>query len=114
MIERQISTAAGAYTLRFSARAMKRLQDHWQLASLSAVGERLQADLGVDDLAAIWWSFLATHHPQESVETAITILDEIGIVEGTSRAMALIQDSLPAPSSEPSGGDDPLGGPPSG
>lgn len=79
--DRQISIGDKTYTLRFSVRAMAALQDHFKLASLTEVGEKLQdaATLGVKDLVALLWAGLQTHHRDLSMDDALTMLDEMGL-----------------------------------
>lgn len=82
LADRQFTLGGETYTLRFSVRAMGALQDHFGLKSLNQVGERLQqlgADLGVEDLAAVLWAGLRSHHPEISKDDALGLLDDAGL-----------------------------------
>lgn len=70
-------------TLRFSARALAALQDHWQLGDLDQVAGKLaeieQGKLSVQDAAAMLWAGLRTHHPEVTLDEAFDVLDGMGI-----------------------------------
>lgn len=106
----QIEAGGKALTLRFSAKALAAMQDHWELASLDAVGEKLGSletgESTVDDYTAILWAALRTHHPEVTVEAAFDLLDDMGI-EGFMEALST---TLSASSAE--GGGDASANPP--
>jgi hypothetical protein len=82
LADRQIAVGGTTYTLRFSVRAMGALQDHFGLKSLNQVGQRLQQmgdDMGVEDLAAVLWAGLRSHHPDTTKDDALGILDDAGL-----------------------------------
>jgi hypothetical protein len=95
--DRQLVVGDRSYTLRFSLRAMAALQDHFGLSSLDAVGRKLQdaENLGVNDMAALLWAGLRTHHRDTTVDDALDILDDIGM-EGMQEALGLaMQGAMP-------------------
>ena len=79
--DRQVEVGDETYTLRFSIRAMAALQDHYGLSSLDAVGEKLQdqENLSVNDMVAVLWAGLRTHHPELTMDDAMGILDDLGV-----------------------------------
>lgn len=82
LADRQITVGGKTYTLRFSIRAMAALQEHWGLKSINGIGAKLEAlgdDMGADDLVAVVWSGLRTHHPELSKDDALSMLDEVGL-----------------------------------
>lgn len=93
------------YTLRFSIRAMAALQDHYGLASLDAVGRKLQdtENLAIQDMVAIMWAGLRTHHRDMTMDHAMDILDELG-VEGMQRTLGEAMDGA-MPEAEDGEGD---------
>lgn len=106
LADRQITVGGQTYTLRFSIRALACLQEHYGLESIDAVGHRL-ADtekFGVEDLIAIVWAGLRTHHREVDKEQVLDMLDEVGVagIEG------VVGDAFAAASGEASkgGGDD--------
>lgn len=107
--DRQITIGDKTYLLRFSVRAMAALQDYFQLATLTEVGERLQdtSMLGVKDLVALLWAGLQTHHRDVSMDDALTLLDEMGLdgmQETLGQAMAA---AMPAASGDAEESGDP-------
>jgi hypothetical protein len=86
--DRTLVVGGRSYTLRFSIRAMAALQDHYDLQSLDAVGKKLQdtANISIDDMVAIMWAGLRTHHRDTTMEDALDILDELGM-EGMQKTL---------------------------
>lgn len=107
----QIEVGGEAYTLRFSAKALAAMQDHWELPNLDAVGEKLgsleNGSSSIDDYTAILWAALRTHHADVTVDKAFDLLDDMGI-DGFMETLA---DTLGASSAE-GGGDDAPANPP--
>ena len=70
-----------SYSLRFSIKAMGALQDHYSLSSINEVAERLQVDseMRVDDIVAIVWAGLRSHHPKVTKPQVLDMLDELGL-----------------------------------
>lgn len=95
--DRQIVIGDNRYTLRFSVRAMAALQDHYQLPSLTAVGEKLQDsdNLSVKDMVAMLWAGLRTHHRDVSLEDALDMLDEMGLENMQSMLGDAMQGAMP-------------------
>lgn len=87
----QIMIGAQAYTLRFSVKALAALQDHWELASISAVSDKLSRldddGLTIEDYQALLWAGLRTHHPGVDKELCLDLLDELGLA-GLEAALA--------------------------
>ncbi len=79
--DQQIVVGGESYTLRYSLKAMIALQDHFGVKSLTAVGERLGSseELGGEDIAAVLWAGLRTHHPDTSMQDVIDALDRVGL-----------------------------------
>ncbi|HSH40544.1 MAG TPA: GTA-gp10 family protein [Arenicellales bacterium] len=79
--DRTIEVNGTTYTLRFSIRAMAALQDHYGLPSLDAVGKKLQdtENLSIEDMVAIMWAGLRTHHRDLTMDDALDMLDELGV-----------------------------------
>jgi len=107
--DRQLVVGDCSYTLRFSLRAMAALQDHFGLTSLDAVGLKLQdtANLGVNDMAAMLWAGLRTHHRDTTLDEALGILDELGL-EGMEAALGpAMQAAMPdaTPTTDEAAGD---------
>lgn len=79
----QIVIAGQPYTLRFSAKALAAMQDHWQLDSLDAVGRKLggleSGNASLTDFTAILWAALRTHHPDVTLDHALDMFDEMGV-----------------------------------
>lgn len=99
------------FTIRYSIRAQAALQKHFGLPSLAAVGARLSdgANLGVDDIVALLWAGLRTHHPEMGLDDAMEIADDLG----PAGLMAFVQGAFgaaappPAPGGEPDAPDRP-------
>lgn len=72
-----------SYRLRYSIKAMGALQDHYSLSSINEVAERLQIDseMGADDIVAIVWAGLRSHHPEVTKPQVLDMLDELGLEE---------------------------------
>lgn len=80
--DRSIKVGDKTYTLRLSVRAMIALQDHYGLKSMTEVGQHLEGlgeDVTPQDLVAVLWAALRTHHPDVDMDCALDILDELGI-----------------------------------
>jgi hypothetical protein len=71
------------YTLRYGVRAMAALQDHYKLASFDEVGQRLgnPKAFGANDIVAILWAGLRTHHRDLSMDDAMDLVDGMGLDE---------------------------------
>ena len=88
------------YTMRFSIRAMAALQEHYELASLEEVGERLQKSrsISIQDLTAVLWAGLQTHHRGITKDEVLDLIDEMGL----PRIQELINSAFGAASVEQS------------
>lgn len=106
----QITVSGETYTLRFSAKALAALQDHWGALHLGEVGQRLAAledgIASIDDCVAICWAGLRTHHPDVSKSDALDMLDDMGM----DSFLGALGDALGASSGE-GGGDAPANPP---
>jgi hypothetical protein len=106
----QIEAGGQPYTLRFSAKALAAMQDHWGLKNLDEVGTKLGSletgEATLADYTAILWSALRTHHPEVTIDGALDLLDEMGI----DGFMDALSDTLSAGSTE--GGGDASADPP--
>ncbi len=106
----QIEAGGASYTLRFSAKALAAMQDHWELPTLDAVVEKLNqletGEVTIADYTAILWAALRTHHAIVTMDQALDIFDDMG-VDGLTSA---ITDAMSAGSAE--GGSDASGNPP--
>lgn len=77
--DRQITVDGKTYTIRFSFRAFKRLNEHFGTKTLRELGEALASpDIDLDTIVAIAWAGLATHHLDEPIEVAEEICDDLG------------------------------------
>lgn len=108
--DRQIEIGEESYTLRFSVRAMAALQDHYQLSSLTAVGEKLSDgdNLSINDMVAMLWAGLRTHHADVTFEQATDILDDMGLENMQSVLGEALQGAMPDASPD---GEEAPGGP---
>ena len=77
----QLSVGDASYTLRFSLKAFARLQDHFGLKSIDAVGKRMAdpSQFAIEDVGALLWAGLARRHPEVTLEQAMDIADDLGI-----------------------------------
>lgn len=98
----QLILGAKTYLLRFSLKAFARLQDHFGLASIDAVGKRLgdAAQFSVGDMGAMLWAGLARHHPEVTLDQALDMADDLGMAGLTET----FGDALGAALSEPAQG----------
>lgn len=94
-----------SFTLRFSIRAMGMLQKHYGCKSLSEVGERLNnaADMGVDDMVAVFAAGLAANHRDMSRDDIEDLADDLG----PTRMMAEVRQGMAAasPAAQAEGGE---------
>lgn len=108
----QITASGKNLTLRFSAKALAAMQDHWGATHLGEVGNRLAAlERGVtsiDDCVAIFWAGLRTHHPEVSKADALDMLDDMGMDD----FLGALGDALGASGGE--GGGEATANPPRG
>lgn len=95
-----------SFTLRFSIRAMGILQKHYKCKSLSEVGERLNdaADMGVDDMIAVFGAGLAANHRDMSPDD----IEELADTLGPASMMAQIREAMAAasPAAKADGGEE--------
>lgn len=95
----QFSLDGKPFTLRFSAKALAALQDHWQLDNLDQVagklGEIEAGALTVGDAAALLWAGMRSHHPDLTLDDATDLLDGVGI----ANFEALLSQAITAASS---------------
>lgn len=96
-IERQISVAGKSYTLKYSARAFAALQDHYGLKSMKAVQERLgdAEQFGIDDMVAVIWAGLRTHHRDVSKDDVLGMIDELGLEQAGAAIGAAFAGAAP-------------------
>lgn len=106
----QFSLDGQPRTLRFSAKALAALQDHWQIEDLDAVARKLGeiegGKLGIHDAAAMLWAGLRTHHPDVTLDEALDLLDGMGLANFET----LLSSAITAASS--GGGDSAPANPP--
>lgn len=93
----QMTVGGKAYTLRYSVRALAALQDHFRLASLTAVQQRLSApdSWGARDIVAIIWAGLQTHHRDLTMDDVMDLVDEAGLDAISSVAGAAFDAAAP-------------------
>lgn len=113
-IDRQLVLGEIRFTLRGSARAQAALQEHYGLDSLKAVGARLSQteEWGIDDVVALVYAALRTHHPDVSKDDVLGMLDEHGLEAPLAAALeaftaAMPQGALAAEQGEGSAGGNP-------
>lgn len=90
--DRQVEASGKVWTLRFSIRALAAMQEHFGLASLDEMGTRLTEGITTDDIVAIFWAGLRTHHPEATQDDAAGIADDLGMAD----AMEIISTGLGA------------------
>lgn len=69
------------FHLRFSTKAIARLQKHWDLKSPEEAMERL-ADIESDPLTAmpvLLWAAVYRHHPEVTLERCVDLIDDVGL-----------------------------------
>ncbi|CAN5480752.1 hypothetical protein BH10PSE7_BH10PSE7_15500 [soil metagenome] len=95
--DRQIEVSGRSYTLRYSLKAMAALQDHYGLASIDEVAQHLSDAnrMGVNDIVALIWAGLRTHHPEVTQEQTLDLVDELGVAEMTSTIRDAFGAALP-------------------
>lgn len=78
--DHQVSIGGQTWAWRYSFRALGALQQHWQVSSIEAVIARLvSGQMGTDDLVAVIWAGLRTHHPEVTTAAVLDWLDGLGI-----------------------------------
>jgi len=81
--DRQISVGEKSYTLRFSVRAMAALQEHFGLHNLNDTAAKVyglaKSGASLDDLVALLWAGLRTHHPAMSKQNVLDLVDDLGV-----------------------------------
>lgn len=79
--DRPVTVGERSLTLRYSLKAFAALQDHFGAKSINGVVAKLNEigeDLSVDDLVALFYAGLRSHHPDVSPEDTLDMLDELG------------------------------------
>ena len=84
IIEGQFEAGGKSYRVRLSVKALGALQHHYGLQSIDEVDAKLLAfsqTSSVDDMVAILWASLRSHHPDVGKDQVLDMLDEIGLAE---------------------------------
>lgn len=107
-IDRQFRAGEKTYTARLSILALGALQSYYKVSSLDEVDKRLIAfakSTNIDEMGAMMWAVLRTHHPDIDKDGALRILDDLGL-EG---AMAVFRDVFAGASPPDEGEKEPAG-----
>lgn len=108
-IDRQCTIAGRPFTIRFSTRAVSALGSAWgcngvdeTFAKLSIIQASGKIDL--EQTATLLWAGLRAHHPDETVESVLELLDGNGLA-GLQPVIEALSDAIAAsmPSSEVAG-----------
>lgn len=81
--DRQLVVGDRVFTLRYSVRAMAAMQEHFGLDNLTQTAARVyglaSAGANIDDLVALLWAGLRTHHPEITKAEVLNTVDDMGL-----------------------------------
>lgn len=105
--ETQIVVDGKSYTLKFSLKAYVALQDHFKVASIDEVVQRLNdpTKLGMMDIVAMLWAGLRSHHKDATMEDALDMADSAGLQALQEIISAGVAGSMPPAGDGEAGAD---------